>query len=300
MTSPDAVVPLDRVRLLSALTGRRPADGRQQDGGDLHDLLSGCLTVVTSTGSTNADVSAAARAGAPEWTVVVAAEQRQGRGRLRRPWSSPSGSVSMSVLLRPSPPVATWGWLPLLAGVAVVAALRSVTTDATPARVRLKWPNDVVVGSDDGDVADVGSAGRKLAGILVEQVSDPTPAAVVGVGINVATDAARLAVPTATTLLLATGRAPEREQVAAAVLAELVERYDGWCGCSGDADRCGLRDEYVAMCATLGRRVRLELPRGDRQGEAVGIDSSGRLLVVDDGGGGATTPYSSGEVVHLR
>jgi BirA family biotin operon repressor/biotin-[acetyl-CoA-carboxylase] ligase len=48
----------------------------------------------------------------------------------------------------------------------------------------------------------------------------------------------------------------------------------------------------------LGRRIRLELPDGDRHGEAVGIDGFGRLLVVDAAGG--TTPYSSGEVVHLR
>jgi BirA family biotin operon repressor/biotin-[acetyl-CoA-carboxylase] ligase len=288
VTSPDPAAPLDRDRLLAALAG---------------DRLARDVTVLASTGSTNADVAAAARAGAPEGTVVVAAEQREGRGRLQRRWSSPAGSRSMAVLLRPAPSPASWGWLPLLTGVAVVAGLRSLTA-AGGVPLFLKWPNDVVVEAPGdssrrpGDRPGGGPAHRKLAGILVERVDATTPAAVVGIGVNVTTDADDVAVPTATSVLLATGRALAREEVAAAILAELSVHYGAWSGCEGDADRSGLRAEYVATCATLGRRIRLELPDGDRHGEAVGIDGFGRLLVVDAAGG--TTPYSSGEVVHLR
>ena len=54
-------------------------------------LLSGsrlytAVDVVAQTGSTNADLLAAARAGAPAGTVLVAEEQTAGRGRLGRSW----------------------------------------------------------------------------------------------------------------------------------------------------------------------------------------------------------------------
>src|ERR1700756_4748769 len=115
------------------------------------------LDVVASTGSTNVDLLARAVAdpALPEGQVLVAEEQTAGRGRLGRSWSSvPGASLTFSVLLRPATvPPARRGWLPLLAGVAVVSAVRAVAgVDAV-----LKWPNDILAGD------------RKLAGILTEQ-----------------------------------------------------------------------------------------------------------------------------------
>ncbi|MFW6091869.1 MAG: biotin--[acetyl-CoA-carboxylase] ligase, partial [Actinomycetota bacterium] len=115
------------------------------------------MSRVASTGSTNADVAAAAAAGEAEGYVLVADRQIAGRGRLGRPWSSPAGSsLSVSCLLRPPPTVGPghWSWLPLLVGVAAVEAVR----DAAGVEPRLKWPNDVLLD------------GAKLAGILVERV----------------------------------------------------------------------------------------------------------------------------------
>src|SRR2546421_684603 len=87
--------------------------------------------------STNVDLLHAAADGAPEGIVRVAHFQNGGRGRLDRSWSSPPGAgLTFSVLLRPAVPTPTWGWLPLLAGVALAQA---VGADA-----KLKWPNDVL------------------------------------------------------------------------------------------------------------------------------------------------------------
>ena len=62
---------------------------------------------VAETGSTNADLVAAARRGAPFGTVLVADHQTAGRGRLGRRWDAPPGaSLLVSVLLRPSPAAA--------------------------------------------------------------------------------------------------------------------------------------------------------------------------------------------------
>ena len=96
------------------------------------------------TGSTNADLLARAAAGEPEGAVLAAEHQSAGRGRLGRTWTSPPrAALTFSVLLRPSSvPRARLGWLPLLAGVAVAAAVRAVAAvDA-----QLKWPNDVLAG----------------------------------------------------------------------------------------------------------------------------------------------------------
>ena len=120
--------------------------------------------------------------GAGEGLVVVAEHQTAGRGRLDRTWETPArAALTFSVLLRPGSPPADWPWLPLLTGYAVARALREAGVP-TPA---LKWPNDVLV--DD----------RKVAGILVERVETPTgPAAVVGIGLNVAPTAEELPVAT--------------------------------------------------------------------------------------------------------
>src|SRR5690349_15453857 len=99
------------------------------------------IDVREETGSTNADVSDAVRRGEPEGLVVVAERQLTGRGRRDRQWVSPArAGLTLSMLLRPGPAVApkTWGWLPLLAGVALWETVRR----QAGVEAALKWPND--------------------------------------------------------------------------------------------------------------------------------------------------------------
>src|SRR5262249_9172267 len=93
---------------------------------------------VDETGSTNADLTAAARAGACDGTVLVADHQTAGRGRADRVWTAPPGSsLLLSVLLRPSAAFAPF------AGMAVGVAATDGIAAATGVQVRLKWPNDL-------------------------------------------------------------------------------------------------------------------------------------------------------------
>lgn len=242
-------------------------------------------TVVASTGSTNADAAAAARGGAPEGWALLAGEQTAGRGRLARSWASPAGtSISLSVVLRPAVPSAVWGWLPLLTGLAVVDVARGYGVGAA-----LKWPNDAVV---------PGAAGpRKLAGILLERVAG-TDAVVVGVGVNIGQREDELAVSTATSVAIETGATPGREEFAAAILAGLHASYGRWCAAAGDARAAGLWAEYVAVSATVGQRVRVELgPDQAVVGLARAVDDLGRLVVATAAG---ERVFSSGDVVHVR
>ncbi len=265
------------------VSGPRPtlsASGLLERAGDLpwRDLR-----VVSTTGSTNADVLAAAQAGAAEGLVIAADEQTAGRGRLGRDWVSPPGaSISVSVLLRPALAGQQWGWLPLLTGLAVAAGVAEVTGLATA----LKWPNDVLV-----------TQGRpgKVAGVLLERAGD---AAVVGFGINTAMTADELPVEQASSIVLAGGAVPDPDALAAACLRQLFARYDGLRASGGDAGRSPLAREYDQRCATLGRDVRVSLPDGSLlQGTADSVDASGRLVLR---GADGSVSVSAGDVTHVR
>jgi BirA family biotin operon repressor/biotin-[acetyl-CoA-carboxylase] ligase len=255
------------------------------------------VRVVTETGSTNADLLAVAREGAREGAVLVAEAQTAGRGRMGRRWASPPrAGLTFSVLLRPyGVPAALLGWVPLLTGAAVAAAVKAVAAVDTS----LKWPNDVLAG------------GAKLGGILAERSGS---AVVVGIGVNVYQRRADLPGDGATSVLLETAAAttaaagaeggatrPDlRTRVLVAVLAALSDRYLAWRDqfSPGDAETSGLRQEYLALCATLGREVTVTLPGGKGiTGTAEGVDWAGRLEVRTASG---TVPVSAGDVVHLR
>ncbi|MGW4905520.1 biotin--[acetyl-CoA-carboxylase] ligase [Streptomyces sp. NPDC004270] len=257
-----------------------------RDGG--HGGLYCDLEIVQRTGSTNSDlVARALSGGADEGAVLVAEEQTAGRGRLDRQWTAPARSgLFFSVLLKPvEVPVARWGWLPLLTGVAVATALARVAGVDTA----LKWPNDLLL--------TVGDEERKAGGILAERAGED--AVVVGVGINVTLRAEELPVPQAGSLALAGAVTTDRDPLLRAVLRSLEDWYGRWRAAEGDPARSGLQEAYAAGCATLGRTVRAELP-GDRSlvGEAVAVDGDGRLVIATEAG--VQEPVGAGDIVHLR
>jgi BirA family transcriptional regulator, biotin operon repressor / biotin---[acetyl-CoA-carboxylase] ligase len=268
-------------------SARPPLDAERLAAAD-PDLLPGLtVEVVTEAGSTNALVAARAQGGDPEGLVVVAEHQTAGRGRLDRSWETPARSaLTFSLLLRPTAPLPSWPWLPLLAGYAVDKALKAAGFEAS-----VKWPNDVLIALPDGQ-------SRKVAGILVERVETPSgPAAVVGVGVNVDMTAEELPVPEATSLAVAGGPVTDRTDLLVEVLATLWEAYTAWQE-GGDLAGMRLAESYAGACDTLGREVRVALPSGEElTGTATGIDPSGRLLVAHDGG---RTAVSAGDVVHVR
>jgi len=243
------------------------------------------VDVVATTGSTNADLLAAARSGAPDRSVLVAEHQHTARGRHGRSWSSPPrAGLTLSVLLRTGGvPVARLGWLPLLTGVALVDVLRRVAeVDAV-----LKWPNDVLVG------------GGKVAGILAEvATTTPEPTVVVGLGLNVSLRTDELPVPEATSLHLLGAGCTDRGLLLRALLRELAVRESSWRRAGGDP-ASGLGQEYRLRCSTLGQRVRVVLPAGQvLAGRAVAVDDDGRLVVAADDA--VEHVLAAGDVTHVR
>jgi BirA family transcriptional regulator, biotin operon repressor / biotin---[acetyl-CoA-carboxylase] ligase len=254
--------------------------------------------LVERTESTNADIVADLENDVAAWPgvgVLVADHQTAGRGRDGRSWETPAGtSLTCSFVVRPRVPAERLAWLPLLAGLGVVNALRA--TAGVPAI--LKWPNDLLVPAETA--IDGWGPVRKVGGILAQAV--PTPdgiAVVVGIGLNVSQAADELPVPSASSLVLAGAQHVDREGVLVAIVGALAEIADRWRETDGDAVAAGLADEVAAVCRTIGTQVRVSLPGGvELEGEATGLDEHGALLVRD--ASGATHRVLAGDVHHVR
>lgn len=238
------------------------------------------VSVVESTGSTNADLMA--DGDAPDRTLLVAEDQVAGRGRLDRTWwTPPRAGLTFSVLLRPRLPVAVWGWLPLLAGV----ALHSAVVATTGVAASLKWPNDLLAEP----------SGLKLAGILAQSRGDRV---VIGIGLNVSTTADELALDTASSLMLSGSAEVDRTSLLVAVASRLDALAAQWAAADGDAEQSGLAAAYRAVCSSLGRRVKLTMSNSSELlGQVLGIEPDGRLRLVSDSG---EIVVGAGDLTHLR
>jgi BirA family biotin operon repressor/biotin-[acetyl-CoA-carboxylase] ligase len=238
------------------------------------------VDVVEDVGSTNAVLMDDAEA--PDRSVLIAEYQSAGRGRLERTWTSPPrAGLTFSVLLRPETPIATWGWLPLLAGVALYEAL----TDRTGVDIALKWPNDLLHAPTE----------RKLAGILAQTSG---PAVVIGTGLNVSTTAEELDTENATSLVMSGVTNPDRTALLIATLNRLDAWIAKWSDIDGDAEVAGVAAAYRAACATLGRDVAVTTTRGQAlRGVAEAIDADGRLVLDVEG---HIERVGAGDVEHLR
>ena len=230
------------------------------------------------TGSTNDDARALGAKGAPEGTVVLASRQSAGRGRLGRTWESPEGGVYLSAVLRPQVAPVAVASLALAVALGVVRGLE--TLGAEP---RLKWPNDVLLG--DG----------KVAGVLLEMTAetDRVDRVIVGVGINARRPPAGVVAGAA--YLTDAGVDASFASITAAVLDGIADAYVAW----STGGFTVLREQYAARSAMDGSIVAVRDLQGSvrAQGEVVGVDDEGRLLVD---GGGSVTAVSSGEVTLRR
>jgi BirA family biotin operon repressor/biotin-[acetyl-CoA-carboxylase] ligase len=247
------------------------------------------LQVVESTGSTNADLVKAAAASPEQWphlSVVLTTDQRAGRGRLDRSWTTPPGTaLAVSVLVRvPDLPVAARAWIPLVAGAAMTRAVIEQLR-GTGHTAALKWPNDVLLD------------GGKVSGILAEVVPGHAEAVVIGAGVNTRMTRAELPVETATSFA-ATGLEVDEDRLLADYLLALDAQLSALALAHGDAAASGVLGEVEALCSTLGSDVVVSLPDGSRlHGRAQRIDPDGRLVVA---AGDAETAVSAGDVVHVR
>jgi len=223
------------------------------------------VDALDSCDSTSSELLRRAEAGAPAGSVVVADRQSAGRGRRGRVWlSAPENSLTFSVLWRFPGSMARLGGLSLVVGVALVRALEGLGARG----VGLKWPNDLLLATAEGQA--------KVAGVLVELASDRRGSqAVIGIGLNLLQPSGELPQPAAG---LAQAGLPgvDRHLLLAAILRELADVLDRFAA-DGFA---ALRPQWQQRHVWQGELVRI---LGETEpplvGTCLGVDEDGALLL---------------------
>lgn len=207
---------------------------------------------------------------AADLSVVLAESQSAGRGRRGRHWLSPPGlNIYLSCLKRFESGFVALSGLSLAVGVIVLRALDALGIPGAG----LKWPNDVLAAGSDG-------LRGKLAGILVElsgEYQGPC-SAIVGVGVNLRLTPAlrhQAGQPTCDLASLSTGVAPDRNRVAASLVAALVHGLNQFAS-QGFA---AFVDDYGRHDLLHGEPLQVSGALGQFEGVGAGIDARGALKV---------------------
>lgn len=222
----------------------------------------------TTDSTQNLAISIASKPGS-HGAVVIAEQQKGGRGRQKRKWLSPKGGIWLSVVLKPAIPTARITLLPFVAALAVCESIKATGLDA-----KLKWPNDVMV------------SGKKVAGILLDisAEADHVNYAVVGIGINVNVDSkeisARLDGVKVTSISDELGQSTSRLDLTRSLL-ENMERYYLEMEQRGAGT---ILQQWRKNSDMLGRKVAVTYNGKTTQGVAADINDDGSLLLRTDSG----------------
>lgn len=228
---------------------------------------------VTSTSDVAREM---AENGEPEGTVVVAARQTAGRGRLGRKWVSRAGEgLWASVILRPAISLERAALLTM----AMALSIRRVLEQGFGLPAAVKWPNDVLI------------RGRKVAGILAEAGQTPPHVVILGFGVNTASkdefeaflaqvikgDPGRKPLMEPTSVAIEAGREVLPEGLLEEILREFEARY---LALLAQDEEPSFLEEWRAYDTVLGSDVTVNLV-GDRHvnGRAIDVTGEGALLV---------------------
>lgn len=242
------------------------------------ELLGRRTLIYRNLASTNDTAMKLAQLGTSEGTVIVSERQSAGRGRKRRPWLSPVGGLWATLILHP-PADENIGVLPLICGTAVARAIH----DISGLGVKLKWPNDLLVGK------------QKLGGILTETcyLGSKLNAAIVGLGINVQNSASNFPAELKGTAISLHDLGIETEpmDILRGVIEHLEPRYQLF----KDGYVTPLLREWRSLSSTLGQEVSVAVGNTILLGKATGIHSDGTLVVTM--ACGSTLSVSSADAV---
>ncbi|MCX6011139.1 MAG: biotin--[acetyl-CoA-carboxylase] ligase [Chloroflexi bacterium] len=223
------------------------------------DFIGHKVIAYPSLTSTNDIAKREAKKGAREGTVILAEKQTAGRGRLKRAWLSPRGSIALSIILHPTP--TQLPSLIMLASLAVAHCIEKVGGLET----QIKWPNDVLIN------------GKKVCGILIESDvrGSAVDYAVIGIGLNVnlkPADFPEIAA-TATSLSHELGRELSRLEIIRCLLVEAEKLY-----LALPAEDTVYR-EWRDRLVTLGKKVEVSSGEASYQGIAESVASDGSLFL---------------------
>lgn len=220
---------------------------------------------LSETESTNKDAMRLALQGEPLPLWVIAERQTGGRGRQGRAWTSIPGNLHTSVAISTAAPPEAAGQIALVAGLMFFEAVAAATGLGATDGLRLKWPNDLLIGQE------------KAGGILVESTlaarEGARMVAVIGFGLNIV-QAPELDRPVTSLMLYGKQVTPEFVR---ATLAECCETWlDRW-----DEGRgfTLVREQWIARGGAAGEPITINTGQGRVTGTYQGLGGTGSLLV---------------------
>jgi len=218
--------------------------------------------------STNLLANAAGTNGLVRPTWFVAAEQKAGRGRRGRNWSSPVGNLYCSYIFRPLVKISELAKLPFLVSLAVRDTF--VGLGCSPNNVLCKWPNDVLISE------------KKASGILIESNATPGLAAdyvVVGIGLNLAHFPSDSLFP-ATSVALETGDTPKATSAFKILSHAIDNRIQSWIA-KGSVDTI---NEWRVNAWGMGMRRLIRTNDESFHATLIGLHEDGGLSLRLDNG----------------
>ena len=222
---------------------------------------------------------------ANDGTVIIAAKQTGGKGRLGRKWISPKGGIWFSVILHPKFDISTITLFPIASSLALSYAIEK-TFKITP---ELKWPNDLTV------------KGKKVAGMLVDASleSNKIESLVLGVGINFDVDIKQIEkILKDTPNFYGVSSLSEQKKkvkpktLVQTFLAELEKIYE----LLNAKQTKNIISEWTKRSSTIGKKVELDTIDGKIKGEAIKIDEDGALMISEKN---KTRRIIAGDIIHL-
>lgn len=239
------------------------------------------LLSLDSVGSTNAEALERGRAGDNGLLWVVTKRQNQGRGRRGRAWGMPDGNLAATLLLTVDCEPGLAATLGFVAGLAIDQAIRLnvpfLADGASPKRLGLKWPNDVLL--DD----------KKLVGILLESelLPDRRRIVAIGIGVNVvaAPDLSGQVPARVATSLADVGATVSTEGLFETLSGTWLALYEQWSNGQGMA---AVRKQWLDRAYGLGERTVVRLGDETLYGYFETIDDAGQLVLKREDGSHAT------------
>jgi len=218
-----------------------------------------------------------------EGTVIIAEKQKKGIGRFGREWISPEGGVYVSVILKPKVSPIDASKMTLIAGIAVAKVIRKLGLDA-----KLKWPNDVLI------------HGKKVGGILtsISTKEGKIDYIIVGIGINANIDISstfpKELQKSVTSLKEEFKKEVSMEKITEDILYEIEIIYETF----KEGKFAYLLNEWKRLSNTIGKKVKIKTRAEVIEGEAIGINRGGELIMkLEDG---SVREIIAGECTHLR
>ncbi|MCK5542547.1 MAG: biotin--[acetyl-CoA-carboxylase] ligase [Desulfobacterales bacterium] len=208
-----------------------------------------------------------ARTGINDFSVVVAQNQTEGRGRLNRKWISSEGGLWFTLILKPELPPPLAYILNFAASLSLARCLNALfKIDA-----KVKWPNDLLIKNE------------KLAGLLseMETEGDMLKFVNIGIGLNVNNNPKK-DIPDSISIKNITGKHVSGRKILIKFLGIFEELYHKI------NNQTISHQDIILMwkenTSTIGNYVRIETFGKKFEGLAIDVDSTGALLLNTDDG----------------